>query len=91
MDKISISEEFVNDIVDALNKLNSKTKNAIHIHQAELNDKCKELEKQEDDLTEFLLKGTIDSAFSASSILLIFVVTIDARTFTFDSSSGYQV
>ena len=60
MDKISISEEFANDIAEALNKLNSKTKNVIHLQQAELNDKCKELEKQEDQLTEYLLAGTID-------------------------------
>lgn len=60
MDKISISEEFANDIAEALNKLNSKTKNVIHLQQAELNDKCKELETQEDKLTEHLLNGTID-------------------------------
>ncbi len=60
MDKISISEEFAQDIADALNKLNSKTKNVIHVQQAELNDKCKELERHEDQLTDYLLGGTID-------------------------------
>lgn len=60
MNKIAISEEFANDIAEALNKLNSKTKNVIHIQQAELNDKCKELETHEDRLTEHLLNGTID-------------------------------
>ncbi len=62
MDRISISEEFANDIAEAMNKLNSKTKKVIHFQQAELSDKCKELEKHEDQLTEFLLVGTIDKA-----------------------------
>jgi site-specific DNA recombinase len=60
MDKISISEEFANDIAEALNKLNSKTKNVIHLQQAELKNKCKELEIQEDQLTELLINKTVD-------------------------------
>ena len=60
IDKISISEEFANDISEALNKLNLKTKKVIHIQQAELSDKCKELETQEDQLTDLLLNQTID-------------------------------
>lgn len=37
-----------------------KTKNVIHVQKAELKDKCKELEVQEDQLPELLINKTID-------------------------------
>lgn len=71
MNEISISEEFASDIADALNELNSMTKRTIYRQQAELNDKLKEIEKSEDQLTDFLLNGTLDKTAYDRQLLRI--------------------
>lgn len=62
MDQMTISKEFAEDIANALNEMEQKARKVTHMQIAELKEKEKELQKNEDTLFDFLLAKQIDKS-----------------------------
>lgn len=60
MGKIEITDDFAKDIAEALNKMENKAHNVAELQIAELKEKERELEAQEDRVLDLLMEGTID-------------------------------
>ncbi len=71
IDNISISEEFAQDIADALNKTENKAHRVAELQIAEFKDKEKELQTREDKLLNLLLNNQIDQQAYERGLQLI--------------------
>jgi site-specific DNA recombinase len=71
LDNISISEEFAQDIAEALNKTENKAHRVAELQIAEFKDKEKELQVREDKLLDLLLNNQIDQKSYERGLQLI--------------------